>query len=481
VLALSLPWTVHPWYDATNDGSMYIATARALAAGEGYSYLGEPFRIRPPGFSCLIAPLFALRGTDFHALNLVNSLWGALGVLAFHFLLRPRLGLVLSVLVPLVLWFNPGYQRLCNQVMSDVSGWMLLVACLWLIERFRRSPGPGRAALLGAAIGLATYVRAGNLLLVPALLAAELLRPLGGKAEPGAWSSRLRWAGALVLGAVLVLLPWSLRNRAVAPPPPADQTLLYDYSTGMWHEDMGDPRSPRLSLRAILARFPDQGRKSMHTLGTRLRETEASAWTPWVARILVAALLVAAWRRRATEELFALGTLLLVTFYFGYAWRLMMPIYALALAALVEILRDGLARLAGARSGTALAAFLCLTLLVLDWHPRAHWDEIEELHRSYATLASQVRERLPADARVGAYRAWHHAVYLERPVFGFERACERAGSPAASLEVIERYRLDHVLLTPLGLPRFVQAAERKWAAYLAQHYGGRDLGLLEVR
>src|SRR5262245_12327656 len=69
-LALSLTWSVHPWYDPTNDGSMYIATARSLAAGEGYSYLGEPFRIRPPGFPVLIAPLLAWRGTDFHALNL---------------------------------------------------------------------------------------------------------------------------------------------------------------------------------------------------------------------------------------------------------------------------------------------------------------------------------------------------------------------------------------------------------------------------
>jgi hypothetical protein len=50
-LRRQLLWTVHPWYDATNDGSMYIATARALLAGEGYSYLGSPFLIRPPGFS----------------------------------------------------------------------------------------------------------------------------------------------------------------------------------------------------------------------------------------------------------------------------------------------------------------------------------------------------------------------------------------------------------------------------------------------
>src|SRR6266850_469568 len=105
VVGLSLIGSVHPWYDPTNDGSMYIATARSLVAGEGYSYLGIPFLIRPPGFSCLIAPLLAWRGTDFHALNLLVSAFGALGIVLFHLLLRERLGLVLSTLVPLVLWF----------------------------------------------------------------------------------------------------------------------------------------------------------------------------------------------------------------------------------------------------------------------------------------------------------------------------------------------------------------------------------------
>jgi 4-amino-4-deoxy-L-arabinose transferase-like glycosyltransferase len=481
VLALSLFWSVHPWYDPTNDGSMYIATARSLAAGEGYTFLGEPFRIRPPGFACLIAPLFALRGTDFFALNLTVSLWGALGVLLFHFLLRARLGLVLSVLVPLVLWFNPGYQRLCNQVMSDVPGWTLLVGCCLLATRERRCASNGGALLLGVAIGLASYVRSGNLMLVPALLAAELLEVRWGRSRDGALAPRLRRAGALVLGAALVLLPWSLRNRAIAPPPPADQTALYSISTGMWHEDMGDPGSPRLPVGTILARFDEQFAKCVHTLGTRLQDGPAQPWTPYLAATLLAALLGAALRRRAPEELLALGTLLVVAFYFAYAGRLLLPIFAFALAALAELVRVACARFASERAGVGLAALGCLVWLALDWHPRANWGEIEELHDAYSALARQVRERLPADARLGAYRGWHHAVYLERPVYSFEQACERAQDPAASEEIIAKYGLDTALLTPLGLPPSVQPAERACATYLAERHGGRDLGLLRVR
>src|SRR5262245_52776649 len=187
VVAGSLFWSVHPWYDPTNDGSMYIATARALVRGEGYSYLGIPFLIRPPGFSCLIAPILWARGTDFLALNLEVSLFGALGVFLFHLLLRARAGLVAATFVPLVLWFNAGYQELCNQVMSDVPGWTLLGACFLLERRCAKRRTEWTELALGAAIGLSSYVRAGNLLLVPAFLCAGAARELFRSPERTGW------------------------------------------------------------------------------------------------------------------------------------------------------------------------------------------------------------------------------------------------------------------------------------------------------
>lgn len=475
VLGVSLLGSVHPWYDPTNDGSMYIATARSLAAGEGYRYLGIPFVIRPPGFSLLIAPILAWRGTDFLVLNGFVSVLGALGVLAFHFCLRARLGLVLATLVPLVLWFAPGYQRLCNQVMSDVPGWSALLACLLLAARWRRSPSAGRALALGLALGLATLLRSGNLLLVPALLGAWLLAE---RMPLRPWLAR---SAALALGAGLVLAPWGLRNRAVAAPPPADQTLLYSYSSGMWHTDMGDPDSPRISLETLLARVPVQGKKLLHTLGTGLAEGPAHPWTSALAWGLIAALGVQALRRRAAEELFALATLAVVALYFGYAGRLLLPVFAFALAALVELVRDGVARRAGARAGTAAGALLCLVWLAGEWKPRADWAEIEALHRAYVATAAQVNARLAPEARLGAWRGWHHAVFLERPVYSVEQACERAGSPAAAEAIIEKYGLDTLLLTDLGLPPSVQRAERAFAAWVARRYGSAERGLVDVR
>jgi hypothetical protein len=98
-LSLSLVWLVHPWYEAssgngsgTNDASMYILCAKSLLAGEGYTYLEQPFTVRPPGFSLLIAPLIAWRGLDFHALNLLVSAFGVAAAALLFVLLRPRAG-----------------------------------------------------------------------------------------------------------------------------------------------------------------------------------------------------------------------------------------------------------------------------------------------------------------------------------------------------------------------------------------------------
>jgi hypothetical protein len=481
VVLVSLRWSVHPWYDATNDGSMYIATARALAAGEGYTYNGAPFLIRPPGFSALIAPLLAWRGTDFYALNLAVSLAGGLGVLLFQRWARARLGGILALAAALVLWFNPGYQRLCTQVMSDVPGCAALFG-LFLAARAaaRRSSGAAWFGV-GLALGVGSLVRSGNLLFLPALAAAWGARELFARAAALGWKRTLAHGAALALGCGLVLVPWSVRNRVVAPPPPADQTLLYSYGSGMWHTDLGDPRSPRISLGEVLGRFPKQTKKLVTTLGERLAERPGGAATPWVAGVLLLALLVALVRHRAAEEFLACGTLVVVAFYFGYAGRLLLPVFALALVALLEGVRTLAGRFLGGRAGSAAALALAAGVLVFDWRPREHWAEVEALHTAFERSAAQLARQLPPEAKLGAFRGWDHAVYLERDVYSFENAIRREGLAGGLEAVLAKYELDCVLLTPLGLPEPVAREEREFAAELARRFGGRELGLVRVR
>ena len=127
---VSLTWLVHPYFDITTDGSIYILTTESLLAGEGYSYLGDPFIVRPPGFSALLLPVLAAFGRDFYALNLYVSLFGVLAIALVFVYARPRTGTAVAFALGAAVWLNPQFQRLCTQVMSDVPGAALMLLCL---------------------------------------------------------------------------------------------------------------------------------------------------------------------------------------------------------------------------------------------------------------------------------------------------------------------------------------------------------------
>ena len=239
----SLGVLVHPWYDPTYiDASMYIGTARSLAAGEGYQYLGAPFHLRPPGFSVLIAPIIALFGTNFYALNLSVSLLGLAGVLFLYAHARTRLHWTLAVLLSLLVWLQPTYRQLCNSVLSDVPGAAAMLGCLWL-DRWAARSGHRRDWVLGVCIAGACYLRTINLMLLPAVLLSRLLLDRARGSETPFPPLRVRLRSALLVSAIalVALLPWFVSNSPASGGGPADQTRNYSYGTVMFHTDVGDP------------------------------------------------------------------------------------------------------------------------------------------------------------------------------------------------------------------------------------------------
>ena len=192
---ISLVWWSHAYLDPRNDACMYILLARNLLSGEGYSLLGEPFALRPPGFAALLAPLIAVWGTNLAVLNLFVNLFGVACVALLFALVRRRVGSRLALAVSLLLWINPGFRTFCNQVMSDVPGLALALGCL-LLERRWRSRAPAHALVLGLCIGLSALVRTMNLLLLPAILLAAAVLRRGDGPRPGcaacSWCSEPR-------------------------------------------------------------------------------------------------------------------------------------------------------------------------------------------------------------------------------------------------------------------------------------------------
>jgi 4-amino-4-deoxy-L-arabinose transferase-like glycosyltransferase len=471
---------VHPWYDAKNDAALYIATARSIADGEGYSYLGRPFHLRPPGFAVLLAPLVGTLGTDFHAMNLFVSLFGAAGIVLLFFYQRSRLGWLLALLVAIGVWLNPIFQSYCNQVMSDVPGTTLLLACLLLERRASRSPSAGNEVLLGVAVALATLVRWINILLLPAIVVARLLERQLGEKKDVAWPSFLkRSVGVFLACAVVLLAPWIVRNHLVAPPPPADQTLVYDYQTAMWHDDPGDPASPRVPPGTIVARSGRNALEMMAAVVTRMHGQEHDAWRValGVAVVLCAAYVL--FKRRGPAEFFVAGVSVVLAAYFTFATRLILPVYVIVLPAVVEALRDLLRRFAGARAATAVLAVALAGLIVADFAPREGWAEIERRHRTFAEHCNDVESRLAPDARLGSTVGRHYGVFLDRPVHGLLQPMQNSKNPADIETLIDRYGLNTVVMSGLvraGLPSRNRAGTRRLLGYLRETYEEVDAG-----
>ena len=440
----SLPLCVHAWFDATHDASMYVSLTRSLLAGEGYTFNGQPFQVRPPGLPVLLMPVLVVFGSSFWAWNAYIASWGVAAVLLFYAFERPRLGAPLAAAAGLALWLSPPWQALCNQILAEMPATALLFACLLLDRRWGRSRSFARHFVLGVAIGLAAYVRTVNVLVAPAAIAARLLR-----AERLEWRALLlRQVAPLALGTLAALAPWSVRNATTDFPVPSDQHPLHSYSAAMWHVDKGDPGSPRISWQQFEDRVALRAPQCLAALGSGLRASEITWPRGLMALVLLGALAVFAVRERATPELFALGTFALLCVYFGFAPRLLLPVFVIALPAFLRMLVALIGGFRGApRARWALAALVLLWGLA-SARPRQGWDAIEARHAEIAGRVRQVAALVPPDARLATALGHHYAVYLGRPVLSFRiwgRRRPEAGTVAA-IEIIQKHGVEKVFL-----------------------------------
>ncbi len=467
-LVASLFVLVHPWFDVTNDGSMYVLTSCALLDGEGFTYNGVPFQIRPPGFSLLIAPVLAAFGTSFLALNLWVSLFGALGVVLLYAYARPRLGWPVALLTAAVVWLAPAYRTLCTQVMSDVPGVALLFLCL-LVERWSdRAPSVRRELALGLVVGLSFYVRTFLVLLVPAVVLARLLRAFGRPRDGETPAQLAKRLSVLVGVAVASVLPWAVRLGVNPAPAPAEQTKHYSYATATWHADTGDPASPRLGVGDVLARVPEQGGEVLQHLGGRLHAAGSGVGGTAIALVLLGSTVFVLVRRRESAELFALANVAVLSVTLHFLPRHVLPVFLVALVNAVEVVQIA-GRRFHPRVGSAAAALVLVALLAWDFDLRPRWGDVEESHRFYADLAADVGSRIEDDAKLGSPYGFVYAVYLDRPVYNLGFAVERSGVVNTVEALIDNHGLNTVVLSP-AVPR-----DRPFVEYFAVKYGAEPV------
>ncbi len=217
-----LVWRWHEQYPLGGDEREYFEQALTWLQGKGYREL--PL-MRPPLYTVFLAVIFQLFDSQVQRVRLVQALIST-GTIALVWLwsaeiwgsYRSRAALVAAGLAALCYTFAANATELLTETIF-VGG---LTLAFWLLARAarpveatnRRQWWWGVAA--GLVIGALALVRSVALPLVPLgavwLLALHSLSPTWNKRRFGQAVAR---SALFVLGSVVVILPWTLRNYAL--------------------------------------------------------------------------------------------------------------------------------------------------------------------------------------------------------------------------------------------------------------------------
>ncbi len=189
VLGSSLLTRGHVWGD---DFAAYIMQAKSILAGNMDEFLAaNTFTVMqssrqigpaayPWGFPLMLAPVYALTGLSPLALKLPGLLAYLGFLLVFFLLIKRRLALTESLLAVSLFAFNPGLLSFLDDIVSDIPFLFLSTLAILLADIFTHENRPIRrqplAALAGASIFAAFFVRTQGLLLLGSVLLFQGIR-----------------------------------------------------------------------------------------------------------------------------------------------------------------------------------------------------------------------------------------------------------------------------------------------------------------
>jgi 4-amino-4-deoxy-L-arabinose transferase-like glycosyltransferase len=212
-IGLRLAWIAYVNPDP-NDGRLddtlfYDRAGVSLSQAAGFTnFYGYPTAQWPPAYPFLLAGIYKAFGHHIVIPKVVNALAGGLTCLLVYLIAARvfdrRVGLVAAFLFAVF----PGQLFWSTLLMTEsltpvLLCLMLLLFIMWVVER--RDAGWLRYATLGALFGVALLARGeGAVLLLAALVVWRL--------AVSSWRRYVREAGVFVAAAVLVVLPWTVRN-----------------------------------------------------------------------------------------------------------------------------------------------------------------------------------------------------------------------------------------------------------------------------
>ncbi len=213
---LRLWWAVFatgPISAELSDPAQYLSYAERFSAFGTPHLYGEPTAFLPPGYPLFLAPLSWLaRNTGWISVNfaasLANVVLGTATVVFTALLARRWIGPAARNPAAWIMALAPGHVYYTSVVLSETLFASLTTGLLLAATRLLDGDDHRRARwflAFGLGVGFALLVRTPGvvLLVAPALVL---------RAASGSWRGALRGTAWALLGAMVLVVPWTIRN-----------------------------------------------------------------------------------------------------------------------------------------------------------------------------------------------------------------------------------------------------------------------------
>ncbi len=316
-LALAVRLTVAAYWQSRLDGRFgfgdsesYWTLGRAVAGGQPYWYGPDDAAVfRTPGYPVILAPIFLLGGNEPSVMwaRAESAVLGTLAVLCVWWLGRMLFDERTGLIAAAVAAFYPGAIAVGALVLSETPFCVLMLVQLafWTLacraESLRNAWLPAIGA--GLAAGAATLVRPSWLLFTPMAVLISVV-VCGQKLR------HLRIGVAMLLGLIVAMTPWWVRNAQVTgrfvPTTLQVGASLYDglnpAATGASNMEFVDRFAEH--LRSQSDKSQEQPSESFEVRLDRRLRTEAIHWAisnPARAAKLAAVKVMRTWNIWANE------------------------------------------------------------------------------------------------------------------------------------------------------------------------------------
>jgi Dolichyl-phosphate-mannose-protein mannosyltransferase len=196
------------WKVQTSVTDGYKDSARQLIGGNFKTFAGDINHFgHPPGYPILLAAIFKIAGESDTAIHAVQIFCDVLAVVLLFLITLELFPTAVALIAALLAAVSPQFAYFSVLLLPDSLVVLPILLAVYILLRARKNPRLVNFIIAGALIGISCWLRA-NALLLPLFLAAtaSLLVPRG---------KRVRAAGGVVAGALLLIAPITIKNAVV--------------------------------------------------------------------------------------------------------------------------------------------------------------------------------------------------------------------------------------------------------------------------